>query len=66
MSKIKRFIVEIHEDDIDPRYLEDLEGEVSEAIGSYFLLDAGVGYGVNEIYFGLDKGVGYGVEELKE
>lgn len=49
MGKVRRFVVEIHEEDIGPRFLEDLEGEVSEAIGSYFLLDACVGYGVEEI-----------------
>ena len=49
MGKVRRFVVEIHEEDIGQRFLEDLEGEVSEAIGSYFLLDAGVGYCVEEI-----------------
>jgi hypothetical protein len=49
MGKVRRFVVEINEEDIGQRHLEDLLGEVSEAIGSYFLLDDGVGYGVEEI-----------------
>lgn len=49
MSKIRRFIIEIHEDDVLGRHLNDLQGAVSEAIGEYFELDDGVGFGVEEV-----------------
>lgn len=49
MSKIRRFIIEIHEDEVLVQHLKDLQGAVNEAIGGFFELDDGVGYGVEEL-----------------
>lgn len=48
MSKVRTFVIEIHEEVISKKHLDDLEGELRDIIGLKFDLDADVGFCVVE------------------
>lgn len=46
---MRKFLINIHEEDLDEEFKDDLEGHVREALGSKFDFDADVSFSVNEI-----------------